>query len=69
MGGWHFGSSGRTAKEGTSTTAYNILRDLMGRFPKESIIAMPRDFPRGDPFNPKWDQPKGSALAGGDSEQ
>jgi hypothetical protein len=30
---------------------------------------MPGVFPRGDIFNPKWDQPKGRALTGGDSEQ
>jgi hypothetical protein len=41
----------------------------MYRFLGEIAIAMPRVFPRGDPFNPKWDQPEGSAMAGGDNEQ
>ena len=30
---------------------------------------MPGVFPRGDIFNPKWDQLEGKALTGGDSEQ
>jgi hypothetical protein len=30
---------------------------------------MPGVFPRCDIFNPKWDQPVGRALIGGDSEQ
>jgi hypothetical protein len=30
---------------------------------------MPGVFPRGDIFNPKWNQPEGRALTGGDCEQ
>jgi hypothetical protein len=68
-GGWHFGSSGRTPKEGAGKAAYLILRDLMDNFPEELAIAMPGIFPRDDPSNSKWEQPEGSALAGGASEQ
>jgi hypothetical protein len=69
MGGWHLGSSGRTPREGASRAAYKILQDLLDRFPREIATIMRAIFPRGDPFNPKWDQPKGRALTGGDSEQ
>jgi hypothetical protein len=41
----------------------------MDPFPREIATVIPRIFPRGDPFNPKWDQPEGRALIGGDSEQ
>ncbi|KAL5647149.1 hypothetical protein ACJX0J_041504, partial [Zea mays] len=60
---------GRTPKEGAWRTAYKILHDLMDRFPRELAIAMLGVFPQGDTFNPKWEQPEGSALAEGGSEQ
>jgi hypothetical protein len=69
MGGWHFGSLGRTPREGASKAAYKILKDLLDCFPREIATIMRGIFPRGDPFNLKWDQPKGRALTGGDSEQ
>jgi hypothetical protein len=55
MGGWHFGLSGHTPREGTSRATYKILHDLLDRFPREIATAMPGVFPRGDIFNPKWD--------------
>jgi hypothetical protein len=33
MCGWHFGSSGRTPREGADRAAYKILQDLLDRFP------------------------------------
>jgi hypothetical protein len=69
MGGWHFGSLGRTPRDGASRAAYKILQDYLNRFPGEIATAMPGVFPRGDIFNPKWDQQKGRALTGGDSEE
>jgi hypothetical protein len=69
MGGWHFGLLGRTPREGASRAAYKILQDLVNRFLGEIATAMLGVFPRGDIFNPKWDQPEGRALTGGDSEQ
>jgi hypothetical protein len=69
MGGWHFGSLGRTPREGACRAAYKILQDLLDRFPREIGSVMQGIFPRGDPFNPKRDQPEGRALTGGDSEQ
>ena len=69
MGGWHFGSLGRTPREGASRAAYKIRQDLLNRFPREIATAIPRVFPTGDIFSPKWDQPEGRSLTGGDSEQ
>jgi hypothetical protein len=69
MGGWHFGSLGRTPREGAGRAAYKILQDLLDRFLREIATVMPGIFPRGDPFNPKWDQPEGRALTGGDNKQ
>jgi hypothetical protein len=68
MGGWHFGSSGRTPREGVGRAAYKILQDLLDRFAREIATAIPGVFPRGDIFNPKWDQPEGRAVTEGDSE-
>jgi hypothetical protein len=55
MGGWHFGSSGRTPKEGVGRAAYKILQELLDHFPREIATTMSGIFPRGDPFKPKWD--------------
>jgi hypothetical protein len=69
MGGSHFGSLGRTPREGAGRAANKILQDLLDRFPREIATAMPEVFLRGDIFNPKWDQAEGRALTRGDSEQ
>jgi hypothetical protein len=47
MGGWHFGSSGCTPREGACRAAYKILQDLLDCFPREIATAMPGVFPRG----------------------
>jgi hypothetical protein len=46
MGGWHFGSLGRTPREGASRVAYKILQDLQDRFLGEIVTAMSGVFPR-----------------------
>jgi hypothetical protein len=46
MGGWHFGSSSHTPREGVGRAAYKVLHDLLDCFPREIGTVMAGIFPR-----------------------
>lgn len=62
MGGWCFGSRGRTQLEGANRATFVVLRDLMERFLEELAHAFAKVFPKGDPYTIVWDQFEDNAL-------
>jgi hypothetical protein len=60
--GWRYESTSRTAEEATERAAFEILRDIMDRFPQELAAAIVRVFPRGNPSTDSWQQARGRSL-------
>jgi hypothetical protein len=45
---------GRTPFEGVEGAAFNVIRDIMSRFPNELAVALAGTFPRDDPRDAIW---------------
>jgi hypothetical protein len=60
--GWRYESTGRTAEEAAERAAFEILRDIMERFPQELATTIVGVFPRGNPSTNSWQQARGRSL-------
>ena len=66
--GWCYESTGKTAEEAAGRAAFEILRDIMDRFPQELAAALAGVFPRGNPSTDSWQQARGRSLEIGAAE-